>query len=78
MRCADWTDDVFVPAENNINMQTAFNRTEYIWCFDKVFQEKKCFHMYRRIFGSTPALLTQSKGFFICFINELVLATASC
>ncbi|KAI4897160.1 hypothetical protein NFI96_015204 [Prochilodus magdalenae] len=55
-----------------------YTMLEYIRCSNRMFKDKSCFQMYSRIYGSTPDMLRQSKGIFICFINELLIATTAC
>ncbi|XP_036435529.1 uncharacterized protein LOC118813983 isoform X2 [Colossoma macropomum] len=71
-------EDYYTMLEDNMKRELALNRQEYFTCHDVLFQDKKCFQLYSRLFGSTPAMLTQTKGLFVCFINEAVLATVAC
>lgn len=56
------------------------NRPEYVKCFMKVFNDgnKQCIQMFMQLFGTTPAMRMQAKGFFICSIHETILLTATC
>ncbi|XP_037391801.1 uncharacterized protein LOC108414588 isoform X1 [Pygocentrus nattereri] len=77
--CSNQTDDDYYDVlRHNMKMETIFNREEYINCYSNMFKDKKCFQMYARMMGSTPAMITKSKDLYICVINELVEATAAC
>ncbi|KAL7884495.1 hypothetical protein AOLI_G00072650 [Acnodon oligacanthus] len=79
MSCLDHTDDDYdAVIRHNTKMEKIFNREEYINCSNRMFKDKKCFQMYARVIGSTPAMLTKSKDLYVCIINELVVATAAC
>ncbi|KAL6459392.1 hypothetical protein MHYP_G00328640 [Metynnis hypsauchen] len=79
VNCSDQTDDDYdAVLRHNTKMETIFNREEYIHCYNRMFKDKKCFQMYARMMGSTPAMLTKSKDLYICIINELLVATAAC
>ncbi|XP_036435672.1 uncharacterized protein LOC118814118 [Colossoma macropomum] len=71
-------EDYHTMLEHNMKRELALNRQEYFTCTNKVLKDKKCFQLYSRLYGSTPAMLTQSKGLFVCFIHEMLLATAAC
>ncbi|XP_049341749.1 uncharacterized protein LOC125806092 [Astyanax mexicanus] len=62
----------------NIQREMDFNPYDYISCAAVSFRQKECFPMFSRIYGSTPALETQSKGLFVCVMNGLVVSAAAC
>ncbi|XP_066499301.1 uncharacterized protein [Hoplias malabaricus] len=74
----DLDEDYSTLLDNNTKYFQTHDLQEYSRCHMMIFKDKKCFQLFSQIFGSTPEMLTQSKGLFICMINALVLATAEC
>ncbi|XP_066500625.1 uncharacterized protein [Hoplias malabaricus] len=71
-------ENYFTLVDDNLNKYQSIYQKEYTRCSVNIFKDKKCFQMFSQIFGSTPEILVQSKGLFICMINALVLATTAC
>ncbi|XP_066500854.1 uncharacterized protein [Hoplias malabaricus] len=79
MKCFyDVDENYFILVDNNLKLYQSIYQKEYTRCSVNIFKDKKCFQMFSQIFGSTPEILVQSKGIFICMINSLVLSVAEC
>ncbi|XP_066500751.1 uncharacterized protein [Hoplias malabaricus] len=74
----DVDEDYFTLLDKNLRKHQALYQQEYITCSVNKFKDKKCFQMFSDIYGSTPEIMAQTKGLFICMINALVLATTEC
>ncbi|XP_072537364.1 uncharacterized protein [Salminus brasiliensis] len=77
--CSNGLDeDYYTKLEENMSVEMAVNRQEYVNCVATSYRGKNCFQMLTRVFGSTPAMQTQTKGLFICVINGLVVSADGC